>query len=96
MTKRLIILLLLSLTLGACTHRVSVCGVPAKGTPWELAAAIHDHGDGTFVPVTVYEYSNKAYIEGYLMPSEEPAEIVCDLEKGKVVYASLYTAEENE
>ena len=89
-------ILLLVLTLGACTHRVSVCGVPAKGTPWELAAAIHDHGDGTFVPVTVYEYSDKAYIEGYLMPSEEPAEIVCDLEKGKVVYASLYTAEDNE
>ena len=93
MKSRLAILLLV-LTLGACTHRVSVCGVPAKGTPWELAAAIHDHGDGTFVPVTVYEYDTKAYIDGYLLPSEEPAEIVCDLEKGKVVYASLYEKEE--
>ena len=82
-------ILLLVLTLGACTQRVSVCGVPAKGTPWELAAAIHDHGDGTFVPVTVYEYTDKAYIEGYLMPSEQPAQLVCDLEKGKVVYAGL-------
>ena len=95
MKSRLAILLLV-LTLGACTHRVSVCGVPAKGTPWELAAAVHDHGDGTFAPVTVYEYDTKAYIDGYLMPSEQPAQLVCDLEKGKVVYASLYTAEDNE
>lgn len=94
MTKRLIILLLLSLTLGACAPKASVCGVPVQGTPWELAAAVHDHGDGTFAPVTVYEYDTKAYIDGYLMPSEEPAEIVCDLEKGKVVYAALHSKED--
>ena len=96
MTKRLIIFLLLSLTLVGCARKATICGVPVQGTPWELAAAIHAHGDGSFAPVTVYEYSTKAYIDGYLMPSEEPAEIVCDLEKGKVVYASLYTAEDNE
>lgn len=86
--------MLLSLTLGACAPKASVCGVPVQGTPWELAAAVHDHGDGTFAPVTVYEYDTKAYIDGYLMPSEQPAEIVCDLADGKVVYAALYSKDD--
>ena len=73
--------------LVGCRPKATVCGVPVSGTPWELAAAIHDHGDGSFMPVSVNEYSDKAYIEGYLLPDETPAQIVCDLADGQVVYA---------
>ena len=74
----------------ACNRqRSTVCGVSIEGTPtpWELAAAIHDRGDGSFVPVSVEEFSTKAYIHGYTLPDEQPAQVVCDVEKGKVVHA---------
>ena len=73
----------------ACNRqRCTVCGVSVEGgTPWELAAAIHDRGDGSFVPVSVEEFSTKAYIHGYTLPDEQPAQVVCDVEKGKVVHA---------
>ena len=72
----------------ACNRqRCTVCGVSVEGTPWELAAAIHDRGDGSFVPVSVEKFSTKAYIHGYTLPDEQPAQVVCDVEKGKVVHA---------
>ena len=67
-----------------------MCGVSVEGTPWELAAAIHDKGNGTFVPVSVEEFSTKAYIHGYTLPDEQPAQVVCDVKEGKVVWAEIY------
>ena len=65
--------------------------MPYEGkTPWELAAMIHANACGTFVPVSVNEYSDKAYISGYLLPDETPAHIVCDLADGQVVMAVVY------
>ena len=75
----------------ACNRqRCAVCGVSVEGTPWELAAAIHDKGNGTFVPVSVEEFSTKAYIHGYTLPDEQPAQVVCDVKEGKVVWAEIY------
>ena len=74
----------------ACNRqRCAVCGVSVEGTPWELAAAIHDNGNGTFVPVSVKEFSTKAYIHGYTLPDEQPAQVVCDVKEGKVVWAVM-------
>ena len=81
-----------------------VCGVPVKGTAWELAASVADNGDGSFIPECVEVYENKAYIKGYLdtngwekpyreLPYDDgllPAEIWCDLENGQVTHAGLY------
>lgn len=76
----------------ACNRqRCTVCGVSVEGTPWELAAAIHDRGDCSFVPVSVDEYRTKAYIQGYTLPDEQPAQVVCDVKEGKVVWAEIYT-----
>ena len=75
----------------ACNRqRCTVCGVAVEGTPWELAAAIHDRGDGSFVPVSVEKFSTKAYIHGYTLPDEQPAQVVCDVKEGKVSHAVLY------
>ena len=74
----------------ACNRqRCAVCGVSVEGTPWELAAAIHDKGNGTFVPVSVEEFSTKAYIHGYTLPDEQPTQVVCDVKEGKVVWAVM-------
>ena len=79
----------------ACNRqRCTVCGVSVASTPWELAAAIHDRGECSFVPVSVEEFSTKAYIHGYTLPDEQPAQVVCDVEKGKVVWAEIYTLTE--
>ena len=81
-----------------------VCGVPVKGTPWELAATVADHGEGGFVPECVEVYENKAYIKGWLdtngttepyrvAPYDDgllPAQISCDVEDGLVTHAVLY------
>ena len=81
-------LLLISCASSSCT---TVCGVPVQGTPWQLAASIHDNGDGTFVPQCVdLVTTTKAYISGYLLPDEEPATLICDLENGQVVCAVLH------
>ena len=104
MTKRLIIFLLLSLTLGACAHRATVCGVPCTGTPWELASTLASQREGGFVPECVEVYEDKAYIKGWLdtngtnepyrvAPYDDgllPAEIVCDLANGQVTHAGLH------
>ena len=76
----------------ASSSRPTVCGVPYTGcTPWQLAASIHDNGDGTFVPQCVdLVTTTKAYISGYLLPDEHPATLICDLENGQVVCAVLH------
>ena len=81
-----------------------VCGVPVKGTPWDLAATVADHGEGGFVPECVEIYGTKAYIKGWIdtngwdepyrdEPYDDgllPAEITCDLDNGQVTHALLY------
>jgi hypothetical protein len=80
--------LLISCASSSCP---TVCGVPVQGSPWQLAASIHDNGDGTFVPQCVdLVTSTKAYISGYLLPDEQPATLICDLENGQVVCAVLH------
>ena len=81
-----------------------VCGVPVKGTPWELAATVADHGEGGFVPECVEVYEDKAYIKGWIdtnstnepyrvAPYDDgyvPAQISCDVKDGQVTHALLY------
>ena len=78
-----------------------VCGVPVKGTAWELAASVADNGDGSFIPESVEQYADKAYIKGWIdtngwekpyreLPYDDgflPAQIVCDVENGSVTHA---------
>jgi len=102
-----ICLIVLAIMFCCCApnQRPTVCGVPVQGTPWQLAAAIHDNGDGTFVPTCIDQItSTKAYISGYLLrdstgallPDELPATLICDLsEKGEVCGAVLH-CENNE
>ena len=86
-----------SLSLSSCQPRAkhTICGVPVQGTPWELAAGIADHGDGTFHPVSVLDriFTDKAYIEGFIYActdAEAPRIIVCHLDpQGKVTRAYM-------
>ena len=43
------------------------------------------------MPVTVDVFTTKAYIHGYTLPDEQPAQVVCDVENGKVVWAVVDT-----
>ena len=87
-------LVLVAVTLCCCAsnQRPTVCGVPVQGSPWQLAASIHDNGDGTFVPTCIDQITTtKAYISGYLLPDEQPATLICDLSpKGEVCGAVLH------
>lgn len=96
------VLLFAVVLLFCCCQRNSktVCGLPVQGTPWELAAAISDKGDGSFHVESVDVYEQKAYIRGWLRTAEAsepyddglvPAEVVCDLTNGKVTDAFLYS-----
>ena len=81
-----------------------VCGVPVKGTPWELASTLASQREGGFVPECVEVYEDKAYIKGWLdtngttepyrvAPYDDgllPAQISCDVENGHVTHAVLY------
>ena len=107
--KRLSFILLIVTALCAC-HRYTeadatrVCGVPVKGTPWELAATVASHGEGGFVPECVEIYGTKAYIKGFIdtngwdepyreLPYDDgllPAQIWCDVVDGHVTHALLY------
>jgi hypothetical protein len=107
--KQLFSILFIALALSACKHyseadATRVCGVPVKGTPWELAATVASHGEGGFVPECVEAYPDKAYIKGWIdtngwekpyreLPYDDgflPAQIVCDVENGSVTHALLY------
>jgi hypothetical protein len=82
----------------------TVCGVPVKGTPWELASTLASQRGGSFVPECVHVDGNKAYIKGWIdtngteepyreLPYDDgyvPAEIVCDLSEGQVTHAGLF------
>ena len=92
--QRLGLIIIIICALCACARKATVCGVPVQGTPWELAAAIHDEGDGTFVPEAVeYIGTTKAIIIGWSLPAEQPDTIFCDVVEGKVVAAHLFTEE---
>lgn len=81
-----------------------VCGVPVKGTPWELASTLASQREGGFVPECVEVYEDKAYIKGWLdtngtnepyrvAPYDDgllPAQISCDVVNGHVTHAVLY------
>lgn len=104
--KKLGLLVVIILSFCGCHRDVkTICGVPVQGTPWELAAVINDKGDKSFFPESVFEVSDfKAYISGIVdprsidpsfIPSPDdggflPAEIVCDLQNGKVIDAFIY------
>ena len=107
--RKILLYIIIATALCAChkyseTDATRVCGVAVKGTPWELAATVADHGDGTFVPESVEVFSGKAYIKGWYNsnvtaqpytaePFDDgylPAEIVCDVENGSVTHALLY------
>lgn len=79
---------------SACCHQSpqTICGVPVQGTPWQLAASIHDNGDGTFIVESVDLITEtKAYISGWLPPEESPATLICDLTPtGEVCTAVLH------
>jgi hypothetical protein len=106
---KLHIIAALTLLLSACSNcsekdGTLVCGVPVKGTAWELAATVASHGEGGFVPECVEQYADKAYIKGWIdtngwekpyreLPYDDgyvPAEIICDVENGSVTHALLY------
>ncbi len=107
--KQFISILLFATALCACNRYTEadatrVCGVPVKGTPWELASTLASQREGGFVPECVEVYGNKAYIRGWLdtngtnepyrvAPYDDgllPAEIVCDLANGQVTHACFY------
>ena len=109
MSKFLSILCITALALCSCKRYTEadatrVCGVPVKGTPWELASTLASQREGGFVPECVEQYEDKAYIKGYIdtngteepyreLPYDDgyvPAEIVCDLSGGQVTHAGLF------
>ncbi len=81
---------------GGAKRTDRVCGVPVDGcTPWGLAAAVADHGDGSFLPEQVqFCGESKAYICGWSISSEQPDTIICDLKEGKVVSAVIMSETE--
>ena len=107
--RHLLPIILFALALCACNRTTEqdatrVCGVPVKGTPWELASTLASQREGGFVPECVEVYADKAYIKGWLdtngttepyrvAPYDDgllPAEIVCDLANGQVTHAGFY------
>ena len=108
--KRFLFIVICATALCACSryseqNATRVCGVPVKGTPWELAATVADHGEGGFVPESVTVYKDKAYIHGWIdtnswdepyreLPYDDgllPAQIWCDVVDGQVAHAGLYS-----
>ena len=104
--RKILLYIVIATSLCAChnyseTDATRMCGVAVKGTPWELAATVADHGDGTFVPERVTVYSEKAYIDGWVntnvtdAPYREapyddgylPAKLICDVKDGQVTHA---------
>ena len=107
--RHLLPIILFALALCACNRTTEqdatrVCGVPVKGTPWELASTLASQREGGFVPECVEVYEDKAYIKGWLdtngttepyrvAPYDDgyvPAQISCDVENGHVTHAGLY------
>ena len=104
--RRYWLIIIIVCALCGCARKAVICGVPYTGcTPLQLAASIHDNGDGTFIVESVDLITEtKAYISGYLLrdttgallPDELPATIICDLsEKGEVCGAAIH-CENNE
>lgn len=115
MKRQLLILAAVCMLCSGCNHYSEkdgtlVCGVPVKGSPWELAAQIAKSNDVYFIPQNVSVYEKKAYIKGYLntnkwntphreVPYQDgflPAEIWCELEDGQVIKAKLYRSTDDD
>ena len=70
-SRTLILTALSAIALLSCTRYTEedatlVCGVPVKGTPWELASALASQREGGFVPECVEVYGDKAFIKGWI------------------------------
>ena len=86
-----ILVLLIS---GCQRQKDTICGVPVQGTPWQLAAAIADKGDGSFIPESVYRVNvDEAIIEGWLINDESKNRpfIWCKVKDNQVVSAAFKT-----
>ena len=83
-----------------------ICGVPVTGSPWSLAAAIYEAGDGSFVPESVEILPEKAYIHGWYYQPDSilsdtsggdgflKAVIICDISStNQVTHACLSCAQ---
>jgi len=81
-----ILVLLIS---GCQRQKETICGVPVQGTPWQLAAAIADKGDGSFIPESVYRVNvDEAIIEGWLIDDESknrPFSWTVSFQRAKIV-----------
>lgn len=106
--KKFLLYIVIATALCACNRYTEqdatrVCGVPVKGTPWELASTLASQRGGGFIPECVHIDGNKAYIKGWIdtngmeepyreLPYDDgyvPAEIICDVENGTVTHALL-------
>ena len=72
MKNHLLATAILVLLISGCQRQKdTICGVPVQGTLWQLAAAIADKGDGSFIPESVYRVNvDEAIIEGWLIDDE--------------------------
>ena len=100
--RKLITILFATCCLMAC-HRTTqpqemVCGVPVKGTAWELTAAVADHGDGSFIPECVsLQLTTKTYVDGWIWIDADlqlPAELIIETDSlGQATHACVYCPE---
>ena len=80
--------------------------MPVTGSPWALAAAIYETGDGSFVPESVEILPEKAYIHGWYYQPDSilsdtsggdgflKAVIICDISStNQVTHACLSCAQ---
>lgn len=94
---KLITIIFITCGLTAC-HRAPqemICGVPVKGTPWELVASVADHGDGSFIPECVsLDLKNKTYVDGWVILGAEhqyPAKMIIEKDStGQATHACVY------
>lgn len=95
MKNNLLIATVFVLLIGGCQRqKETICGVPVQGTPWQLAAAIADKGDGSFIPESVYRVNvDEAIIEGWLINDESKNRpfIWCEVKDNQVVSAAFKT-----
>lgn len=100
--RKLITILFATCCLMGCNRtkqpQEMVCGVPVKGTAWELTAAVADHGDGSFIPECVsLQLKNKTYVDGWIWIDADlqlPAELIIETDStGQAIYAFVYCQE---
>lgn len=99
MMRKLITILFATSCLMGCNRtkqpQEMVCGVPVKGTAWELTAAVADHGDGSFIPECVsLQLTTKTYVDGWVILDAErqyEATLIIETDStGQAMYACVY------